>query len=581
MLRDRTAVFLINLVQDVNILRPLVFMAARDFGFNAMLLVSTKFSGRDIFGIWQSELEEICWLTGATLEFFGDDWEAERHLQGGEGLLFAASESHLHNHVTTHSIFRHAPSSLLRVTVQHGFECVGFRHSADHTRAHGGRVSFGADIVCSWYGPEQLTSMAKSQLNKLLVTGPTALLQMPTGPVERDKTRAGIVCENLHSVRLNGSGDFKSEFVDAFADFCRRLEAKGSEVTLRPHPGGQYVLKNKVALPTNARINNSPIYRLDMRRYSYGISAPSSVLIDMLLARIPTAVWQDRRGGLDTDNYAGLTMVSTPQEWFEFAQAAIVEPEPFLSLQDKFLKRTGMPLEPEEVFKRYSELFRTARQMELRPPAFLPERQRILFVANAIVPTLEISFQKPLAPLIGRGEVTSELLTEGHLRPAVLGDPATEDGFVRSLLDGYDPSVIIFCRYSGPASRSIIAWAKRERVPVIYHIDDDLLAIPPRSASGSLRCTIQRSGLRRFVSCSTPLTWYMPRRKSCVLVYFSISRRCQWLPANSTARVRCCASRSSGRCARSVTWLAPIMLIIWTWSCRRSNGSWIAIPSPF
>jgi hypothetical protein len=40
-MRNRTAVFLINLVQDVNIVRPLVFMATRDFGLNALLLVST------------------------------------------------------------------------------------------------------------------------------------------------------------------------------------------------------------------------------------------------------------------------------------------------------------------------------------------------------------------------------------------------------------------------------------------------------------------------------------------------------------------------------------------------------------
>ncbi len=38
--------------------------------------------------------------------------------------------------------------------------------------------------------------------------------------------------------------------------------------------------------------------------------------------------------------------------------------------------------------------------------------------------------------------------------------------------------MIVFCRYSGPGHQQIVDWARREQVPVIYHIDDDLLGIP-------------------------------------------------------------------------------------------------------
>lgn len=479
MQRDRTAVFLINLVQDVNILRPLIFMATRDFGLNALLLVSTKFSGRDLFGIWQRELEQICAETGARLTFFASDWEAHQSLSG-EGLIFAASESHLVNHVTTHSVFRHAPTSFLRVTLQHGFECVGFRHSGDHIRAHGATASFGADIVCGWQDSEHLSSMARSQQAKLLVTGPTAVLQMPSGDVHRDSKAPGIVCENLHSVRLNGAGDFKGEFVGAFAEFCRLLDEYGRKVVLRPHPGGQYVLKNKVPLPRNAEINNAPMYRVDLRKFGYGISAPSSVLIDMLLAGIPTAVWRDAAGGMDADNYAGLTTVSSPAEWLDFSRAAARDSAPFLELQQQFLDRQAMPLAPEEVFSRYAELFHAARRMEFRPAGSVPERERILFVANANVPTLQLSFEKPLAPLVRRGEVATELLTEQMLRqrPELYGDAEAQAAWIDRELDAFNPSVIIFCRYSGPGYQAVISWARRNNVPTLYHIDDDLLAIP-------------------------------------------------------------------------------------------------------
>jgi glycosyltransferase involved in cell wall biosynthesis len=479
-LSKRDAVFLINLVQDVNILRPLVFMATRDFGHRALFLVSTKFSGRDLFGIWQAELEEICFQTGAEIEFFGNDWEAHRHLVG-EGLIFAASESHLHNHVTTHSVFLHAPPAYLKVTLQHGFECVGFRHSADHVRAHGATASFGADIVCSWYGLEQLGSIARSQRAKVLVTGPTSVLQLPAKPVAPAARPTGLVCENLHSVRLNGAANFKLEFVDAFTDFCRLMEDDGREVVLRPHPGGQYVLKNKVVLPANARINNAPMYRFDMRGFAYGISAPSSVLIDMLLARIPTAVWRDQGGGIDADHYAGLTSVSTPQEWRDFSLAAISNPETFLEAQDAFLARSAMPIDPSDVYQRFAQLFKMASRAEFRPAGFLPEKERILFVANAALPTLQVSFEKPLAPLVGRGEIVTRLLTEQDLDAGADFESSPRSGEERAIraLDEFQPTAIVFCRYSGPGSWSIIEWARREGVPTIYHIDDDLLAIPP------------------------------------------------------------------------------------------------------
>jgi glycosyltransferase involved in cell wall biosynthesis len=478
---DRTAVFLINLVQDVNILRPLVFMAARDFGFHPMLLVSAKFTGRDLFGIWQHELEQIAAETGAVLNFFSSDWEANNLLENRQGLIFAASESHLPNHVTTHSVFRHAPQTLLRVTLQHGFECVGFRHSADHVRAHGSTASFGADIVCAWQDAENLISMSASQRSKLLVTGPTAVLQMPSGEVQRKEGAPGIVCENLHSVRLNGAGDFKAEFVDTFDEFARSLEQDRREVVLRPHPGGQYVLKNKVPLPSNARINNAPMYRVDLREFSYGISAPSSVLIDMLLAGIPTAVWRDAAGAMDADTYASLMTVSSARDWLEFSRDALAHPDDFLDRQRRFLDDQAMPLDPEDVFSRFAELFRSARRVQLRHPGFAAERERVLFVANANVPTLQLSFQKPLTPLVAKGAVSTDLLTEQELRerPGILETEAGQAAWVSDRLDAFDPSVVVFCRYSGPASRAIVNWARNNAVPVIYHIDDDLLAIPP------------------------------------------------------------------------------------------------------
>ena len=357
-----SALFLIHLVQDVNILRPLMFMAARNFGFDTVILVSTKLSARDVSGIWRHELDDIAAALGARLVYFHDDWSAFAYLKG-HGILFTASESHLPNHLTSHSIFRYAPPSFLKVTLQHGFECVGFRHSDNHVRAHGATASFGADVVCSWSGVDQLPALAPSQRGKLLITGPASVLQMRPDKVECSPDAPGLVCENLHSVRLSSSGDAKTEFVDTFADFCSRLAKQQKRVALRPHPGGQYVVKNNVKLPPNAHIENAPIYRLDLRTFAYGISAPSSVLVDLLLAGIPTAVWKDRSGEVDCRSYEGLAMISSPSEWVEFARAAVEDRAAFLSLQRDFLEKQQMPLDPREVFSRFARLFRAAERM--------------------------------------------------------------------------------------------------------------------------------------------------------------------------------------------------------------------------
>jgi hypothetical protein len=475
----------------VTVLRPLAFMAARQFGFETLLLVSARFAARDATGIWRNELSQISAESGARIEVFSDDWDARRHFSG-QGLLFSASESHLPQHATTHNIFRHAPAGFLKVTVQHGFECVGFRHSADHVRAHGPTASFGADIICSWSGADHLPSLAPSQRAKLLVTGPTSVLQTHAGSFERARGTPGLVCENLHSVRFKGAGDIKREFVDTFAKFARATALRNRRITLRAHPGGQYALRNKLALQRNVTIENAPIYRLDLRRFAYGISAPSSVLIDMLLADIPTAVWRDRQGQMDTSSYDGLPTVSSAREWLQFVRMANENRESLVARQQEFLRDTGMPLEPREVFCRFAELFRAAERMEIRPAGSIAERERVLFLSDADDPKLHTVFERPLDPLVAKGELAIRRLTEQQLRDkqSLLGDDQRLGDWVEQYLNGYNPSAIVLCRYSGPACRSVFDWARRERVPAIYYVDEDLLDLLRRKEQADRLATV-------------------------------------------------------------------------------------------
>jgi hypothetical protein len=356
------AIFVINLLQDVSVLRPLAFIAARDFGFSTEFLVVDLFSKRDVSGTWRRELDEMATTVGAAILPYDDEMDAWRHLQGKRGLLFAGSESNLAAHAATHRLFRASPPSFITVALQHGFESVGLLQSREHDLAHGREVAFAADVVCVWCDDARLTSLAPSQRSKLHVTGPSAPLQ--TRPRSASRGSRGLVCENLHSVRFNVTQDLKPDFLADFREFCSVLLKENREVVLRPHPGGQWAEKSRIDLPKNVTVNNNPIYKVDLSRYAYGVSAPSSILIDMVLADIPTAVWRGSAGVIDAGNYQGLTQISSLSDWLDFSREATAHPDRFLEAQKTFLEQQKMPLDPADVYRRYAALFLAAARRE-------------------------------------------------------------------------------------------------------------------------------------------------------------------------------------------------------------------------
>jgi hypothetical protein len=352
---SKTVAFLFNLVQDANVLRGLVYLTARETDARIVLLVSQGFLKRDRQLIWQQELAALAADVGASMYLYATADEACAALTGARGLIFAASESNLAAHCETGDVFRAAPSDYLRITLQHGLECVGFLQSREHVLSHGRNVSFAADVVCSWFEPESLTSMVASERSKLVVTGPPFLLHRPVERRAGDRA-GGLVCENMHSVRLRASGDHKTSFMDIFFAFCAKLAEQGEAVTLRPHPGGQYVLKNKVALPDNVALNMDPLYAVGLGQYRFGISAPSTIVLDLVLAGVPVGVWRDGVGVMDASAYDGLTEISSLDDWLGFERDVRLRPDFILARQEAFLRRLAMPTDPEEIYRRFARL---------------------------------------------------------------------------------------------------------------------------------------------------------------------------------------------------------------------------------
>lgn len=368
----RHVVFILNLLQDVNIVRPLAMVAAQDMEVRVAFMVSDRFYIRDKQKLWGPEIDRLAERLDAELFVYDNEFTAFSWLQNRHGALIAASESSLSAHYEVHNVFRIAPASFVRVTLQHGYECVGFLQNREHVKAHGENVRFAADIVGGWLDGPALRSMSASERCKLMVTGPGLVLQVP--PAGRRAEAEGLICENLHSVRLNASGDFKTSFMDVFFDFCDVLSDEGAKLALRPHPGGQYVVKNKIELADNVTLANRPIYETDLKAYRYGISAPSSVVIDMLLSDLPTGVWHDPDGVMDVQNYEGLTMISTLDDWLAFRRDALKRPEMILRRQREFLQRIGMPTGVEDVRQRFLALMETASRRSGVPAPRGPDR---------------------------------------------------------------------------------------------------------------------------------------------------------------------------------------------------------------
>jgi glycosyltransferase involved in cell wall biosynthesis len=105
---------------------------------------------------------------------------------------------------------------------------------------------------------------------------------------------------------------------------------------------------------------------------------------------------------------------------------------------------------------------------------------RFFFVANAVIPTLQLSFDKPLAALVDSGLLVTEVLTEQQMKEQ-FGKRLREsiaDEWITRRFSLFRPTAVFFCRYSGPHVERIIKLARIAGVPSIFHIDDDLLNVP-------------------------------------------------------------------------------------------------------
>jgi hypothetical protein len=144
-------------------------------------------------------------------------------------------------------------------------------------------------------------------------------------------------------------------------------------------------------------------------------------------------------------------------------------------------------VDPLYVHRSYTNLLLTSIGVE----NFLPQKinsiykDRVLFVAPGYIPTLQLSFLKPLAYEVSAGKILIDVISENHMNLDFISksnwsgvEGVAAKNWVVTRFKSFNPTLVVFCRYSGPHADVMLELSKEKRIPSIYHIDDDLLGIP-------------------------------------------------------------------------------------------------------
>lgn len=106
--------------------------------------------------------------------------------------------------------------------------------------------------------------------------------------------------------------------------------------------------------------------------------------------------------------------------------------------------------------------------------------ERVLVAADTIAATQEISFRRPLTEQLKKKEIDLLMVDDsGHN----LQDPEV----CRKIWHSFQPTVVVFSRFSLAIRTELYAMAKAAAVPIVFHIDDNLLNVSPSLGKAKLK----------------------------------------------------------------------------------------------
>jgi hypothetical protein len=316
--RRRTVVVL-DLVQDFEILRPLILKCVtstewRDVRVSVSELVAKSH-------LWEEVKRFLAALHIPWFQPIGpvDVANALGAGKDGKGVLITASESTAPNHRFNYDVCRIAPPRTAKITIQHGYECIGLRHHSGHDRAFLKGVRFGSDYVFTWGHLDGLPNLHPADRGKCIPVGVVKGFAEDAAAMEDSLTDADypvanrgdladrvpfpvLIAENLHSTRFIDPARHKR-----FRDFILDVNDSHLALTIRSHPARRTLEKGK----DNQALTflTGTVQAKQLRQFGIVVSPPSTILLDAVLAGVPAAVWSERAHVGDCANYVGVPNV--------------------------------------------------------------------------------------------------------------------------------------------------------------------------------------------------------------------------------------------------------------------------------
>jgi hypothetical protein len=313
------ALFVLDLLQDFEILRPfLVLAVAADSPLLPCVAVTSRVADSHL---WTEVLD---FLRVQSIPWFRalGPVDVINALGAGRSVLVTAAESSAPGHAFGHQCCRMAPPSAWRVTFQHGHECIGLRHHRAHDLQFPQGVRFASDLIFTWRKTAELGDLHPADANRAVPVGVTkscadraetlreAAWHQDSLDIGQPARTAGslIVAENLHSVRFASPARFQrlKAFIDAVATRGER------QVLIRSHPGKRTLEKTSTAKAY--RFLDNMLTADDLAGSLGLVSPPSTIVLDGALAARPVAVWSDTVKLGDVFNYTGLATATDPED---------------------------------------------------------------------------------------------------------------------------------------------------------------------------------------------------------------------------------------------------------------------------
>ena len=313
--------FFIGLVQDLDVLLPLVLHYRENDDFRPKLFVNQVALEKSP-RVWKKLLEHQ--LAFRVLTNFELIWDHQPDLSDLVGFV-TGSESNKNVHRAAHVLTERANTlGIPTYTLQHGLENIGLTYSDGNYPIHS--VTFHSRHILTWGPRETLNANVRPEVRErchsIGIPKPVEFSVQQIKLLEQDKPIIGIF-ENLHWER------YDKVFINYFLNHLKETIQSFPNLIfiLKPHPAGHWFSTHKTGHPINyenfilADPQNtewSTFSAQSIMQYCQGIiTTPSTIALDAARMSKPVAIAGYQ---LDLSRYAPLNILRNSADWIGFLQ---------------------------------------------------------------------------------------------------------------------------------------------------------------------------------------------------------------------------------------------------------------------